>query len=75
MIETIRSQSLASYIKEIKKTDPPGQPAVIIPVKTRTHRLYHKQQSPLPPPELCFDKWTMPAEQGGYIKCGKHDFL
>jgi hypothetical protein len=75
MTNTVQSQSLTSYIKEIRKTESFNKPAIVIPVNTRPNRLYLKKTRPASATDSAFEEWTMPPQQGGYIKCVKHDFL
>lgn len=75
MIEAIQTESITSFIKKVRKTEPLRKPAIIIPVKTRVNRIYKNPDQPECQPDLPFDEWTMPPQPEGYIKCAKHDFL
>jgi len=75
MIEAIQTESLSSFIKKVRKTESLRKPAIVIPVKTRVKRYYHKPDGPEHQPDFPFDEWTMPPQAEGYIKCARHDFL
>lgn len=75
MIDAIQSESITSFIKRVRKTEPLRKPAIVIPVKTRIKRVYQKPDQPEYKPDLPFDEWTMPPQAEGYIKCARHDFL
>jgi hypothetical protein len=75
MLDTLQPQSLTSYIKEIRKIEPVRKPAMIAPVKTQIEAIVSKTREPADLSDLPFEKWNLPAQQEGYIKCGRHNFL
>jgi hypothetical protein len=71
MIEAIPSESITSFVKRVRKTEPLRKPAIVIPVTTKPKRVYQKPDQP----DFPLDEWTMPPQAEGYIKCARHDFL
>jgi hypothetical protein len=75
MLDILQPQSIASYINEIRKTDPVKKPAIMIPAKAEIKIILSKKEESAAPPDLSFEKWNLPPQPEGYIKCGRHDFL
>ena len=75
MPDILQLQSLSSYINEIRKIDTLKKSVTIIPAKTEIKAISVKKEEHDALPDLPFDKWNLPPQAEGYIKCSKHDFL
>ena len=71
MFDTLQSLYAVPVINE-PKIEPVGKPAVIIPINTDMKNLSPEAKASQ---QLPFEKWTLPAQEEGYIRGKRSDFL
>jgi hypothetical protein len=75
MIEAIKPNPIAPFRKVMRSNFPLRKQAIIIPVTTLLKQTYPKRDAPDNPPDSPIQKWIMPLQEDGYIKCRENDFL